>query len=137
MGGKPAGGERDFAGWLRRQLTRREMSAADLSRALGMGSGAVSEWLGRKRLPSPASCLRLADVFDADPDAVLALAGHLPTARPADPDDPVARVSALLRRVDLGRYGRAQQLEDQLRGWIRYDREHGANGNGAANGQSA
>lgn len=115
--------ERGIGAWIARQLERREWTAAELSRRLGVSSGRVSEWTTGKSRPTSASCLRLADVFDADPDEVLALAGHRVALAPIDPDEARGRVVALLRRVDLDRHGRAEQLETLLRGWIRYDRD--------------
>ena len=114
--------DRDIATWIRRQLERREWSPADLTRHLGVGTGRVSEWLSGKRRPSPASCLKLADVFDADPDVVLALAGHRP---PTPSSDPWREVKALLDRA-RPEPDRVLGLEGLLRGWIRFDREAAA-----------
>lgn len=85
--------------WIRHELAHREWSAADLARRLGVSSGRISEWSSGRYTPSPASCLRLAEVFAADPDQVLALAGH--RAAPPAPDDAKARLIALIQRVEM------------------------------------
>ena len=88
-----------IGGWIRQELAHRDWTAADLARRLGMSSGRVSEWSSGRYTPSPASCLRLADVFAADPDQVLALAGH--RAAPPAPDDAKARLIRLIERVEM------------------------------------
>jgi transcriptional regulator with XRE-family HTH domain len=120
--------DRDIASWLRRQLERREWSAADLARHAGIPSGRISEWLSRKRNPSSASCIRLADVFDADPDDVLALAGHRPASPHTRTQDPWRDVKALLDRA-RPEPDRVSGLEALVRGWLRFDRESAANPN--------
>ena len=91
---EPALGE-----WIRQELAHRGWNAADLARRLGMSSGRVSEWSSGRYTPSPASCLRLAEVFAADPDRVLALAGH--RAAPLAPDDAKARLIRLIERAPM------------------------------------
>ena len=85
--------------WIRHELAHRDWTAADLARRLGVSSGRISEWSSGRYTPSPASCLRLAEVFAADPDRVLALAGH--RAAPPAPEDAKARLIALIQRVDM------------------------------------
>lgn len=85
--------------WIRNELAHRDWTAADLARRLGMSSGRISEWSSGRYTPSPASCLRLAEVFAADPDQVLALAGH--RAAPPAPEDAKARLIALIQRVEM------------------------------------
>ena len=85
--------------WIRQELAHRDWSAADLARRLGVSSGRISEWSSGRYTPSPASCLRLAEVFAADPDQVLALAGH--RAAPPAPEDAKARLIALIQRVEM------------------------------------
>lgn len=89
----------DIPSWLRRQLTRREWSAADLARRLDVPSARVSEWISGKRRPNPQTCIRLADALGVDPDTVLAIAGHRIT--PAPLEDPKADLVALIQRADL------------------------------------
>jgi transcriptional regulator with XRE-family HTH domain len=113
--------ESDIAAWIGRQLERREWSAADLARRTGIGSGRISEWMTGKRRPSPASCLRLADVFVVDPDDVLALAGHREASSPLPADEPRTRIANLVRRVNLTP-DRAAGLEATLLAWIEFDR---------------
>jgi transcriptional regulator with XRE-family HTH domain len=115
----------DIGAWIRRQLTRRDWKAADLSRRMGVSPGRISEWINSERRPSPASCVKLADAFGAELDDVLALAGHRIAAEPLQPDDPKTRVIALIRRVRLTP-DRAAGLEATLQAWLALDH----NGNG-------
>jgi transcriptional regulator with XRE-family HTH domain len=85
--------------WIRHELAHRDWTAADLARRLGVSSGRISEWSSGRYTPSPASCLRLAEVFAADADRVLALAGH--RAAPPAPEDAKARLIALIQRVEM------------------------------------
>ena len=107
----------DLSTWIRRQMDRRGWKAADLSRQMGVGSGRISEWLNRQRRPSPESCIKLADVFGADPDDVLALAGHREPLEPLDIDDPKRRIIALIRKAPMTP-SQANGLEAMLRSWI-------------------
>ena len=109
--------DRDLASWIRRQLARNEWNAADLSRRLGMSPGRISEWLTGKRRPSTASCRRLADAFNVDPDYVLALAGHRVPDEPLPPDDPRSRIIALVKRVQMTPQ-QADGLEAMLIAWL-------------------
>lgn len=93
------GTESAIGAWIRNQLAHRDWSAADLSRRLGVSSGRISEWSSGRYTPSPASCLRLAEVFAADPDQVLALAGHRAVAPP--PEDAKTRLITLIQRVEM------------------------------------
>jgi transcriptional regulator with XRE-family HTH domain len=89
----------DIASWIKRQLARHEWAAVDLSRRTGISTGAISEWMTGKRVPSPQSCLRLADAFGVDADTVLAIAGH--RLAPVPPEDPKANLIAMISRADL------------------------------------
>lgn len=113
--------DQNIGAWIRRQMLRRGWTAAELARRMGVGSGRISEWIGGKRIPSSASCIRLADVFDADPDVVLTIAGHRVATEPLSPDDPHARVIALVKRVRLTP-DRLAGLEGTLLSWIEFDR---------------
>ncbi len=93
------GTESAIGAWIRDELAHRDWTAADLARRLGMSSGRISEWSSGRYTPSPASCLRLAEVFAADPDQVLARAGH--RAAPPAPEDAKARLIALIQRVEM------------------------------------
>ena len=88
-----------IGGWIRHELAHHGWTAADLARRLGVSSGRISEWSSGRYTPSPACCLRLAEVFAADPDRVLALAGH--RAAPPAPEDAKARLIALIQRVEM------------------------------------
>lgn len=86
-----------FVAWMRRELQRREWTQADLSRKLNVPSGSVSRWMHGQR-PQPYYCDLLADVFGADVDEVLTLAGHRPALLNDDPE--LAGLISLLRRVE-------------------------------------
>jgi transcriptional regulator with XRE-family HTH domain len=88
---------------------------------MGAAPARVSEWLAGKYLPSPASCLRLADALNVDADEVLALAGHREPTEPLAPDDPHTRIIALVKRVRLTP-DRSAGLEGTLISWIEFDR---------------
>jgi transcriptional regulator with XRE-family HTH domain len=109
-------------GWIRRQLARREWTAADLSRRTGVGTGRISEWMSGQRRPNPTSCIALAEAFGVDADDVLAIAGHRIPVEPVDPDDPRRRIDSLLRRVRLTP-DRARTIEAILQTYLETDRE--------------
>lgn len=126
-------GEERFGPWLRRQLERREgLTQTEFARRAGVSGGTVSDWLRGRRRPHADLADRIADALGADLDEVLALLGVRPREAPRSDDEARARVVALLGRVDLGRYGRAETLEDMLRGWIRFDREQRGDGDDGA-----
>ncbi len=111
-------GQNQIGRWIQLQLDRREWRAADLSRRIGVPNGNISRWVNGRRVPDPASCDLLADVFGADVDYVLMLAGH----RPPDFDDGVdperAGLIASLRRVELTP-DRAATLRALFEQWAR------------------
>ncbi|HKG29549.1 MAG TPA: helix-turn-helix transcriptional regulator [Thermomicrobiales bacterium] len=107
----------DFPSWLKRQLHRREWSAAELARRMGVSPARVSEWLAGKYLPNPASCLRLADALNVEPDDVLARAGHREPTEPLAPDDSRSRIIALVKRVQMTPQ-QADGLEAMLMAWL-------------------
>ena len=113
--------------WIQRQMRRRGWSAAELSRRMDVSSGRISEWTNGKRQPSSASCIRLADVFDVDPDVVLTLAGHRVATAPLPPDDTKSRIIDLVRRVNLSQ-SQAEGLEAMLTTWLELQRSGQANG---------
>jgi transcriptional regulator with XRE-family HTH domain len=119
--------DEDIGSWIRRQMVRREWSAADLSRRMGASSGRISEWMSGKRRPSPESCLRLADAFGVDPDVVLTLAGHRVATEPLPPDDTKSRIIDLVRRVNLSQ-SQAEGLEAMLTAWLELQRSGQING---------
>lgn len=110
-----------FPNWFREQLRRRDWNMSDFSRRSGFSTGVVGHWARGSRVPSPESCDRIADVLGVDVDTVLTLAGHRPAVEPLALDDPAARLSALLRRVELTP-DRAAGLEATIRAWIDFDR---------------
>jgi transcriptional regulator with XRE-family HTH domain len=111
--------------WIRQELAHRDWTAADLARRLGVCSGRISEWSSGRYTPSPASCLRLAEVFAADADRVLALAGH--RAAPPAPEDAKARLIRLIERVAMSPTQIAG-LEAMLTAWDEVGRMSSAEG---------
>jgi transcriptional regulator with XRE-family HTH domain len=114
------GADRDIGSWIRRQLLRRDWTAADLARRIDVSTGAISEWIAGKRRPSPASCLKLAEAFNVEPDDVLALAGHRLPTTPLRADDPRNRIIALIKRVHMTP-SQAAGLEAMLTAWLETD----------------
>lgn len=111
-----------FPIWLQRQLDRREWRAAELARRLDISPGVVSHWLNGQRLPSPASCDRIADVFGLPVDDVLTLAGHRPATEPIKPDDPRTEFIGLVKRVRWTPE-RVAMMRSILTGMVEYDRK--------------
>ena len=114
-------GESALVPWLERQLAAREWRQADLARGLGISTGMVSNWLTGQRRVSPYYCERIAALFGADVDYLLALAGHRPMDLSTDPDDPVEQLVTKLRRVRLTE-DRFDTLSDVLDGMLVRDR---------------
>jgi transcriptional regulator with XRE-family HTH domain len=114
---------RTFGGWLQYQLDRRDWSKADFANRLGVANGDVSRWVNNKRIPSPASCDRIADVLGVDVDVVLVQAGHRPPDIEVDPDSATARLMPLIEQIDWdSRPGRIEEMEAELRFMIDVDR---------------
>lgn len=116
----------DFATWLRRQMDRREWSAADLARKLGVGNSTVAMWLRRERVPSPQSVDRVADVLRVDVDNLLSIAGHRPRVFDIDPDSPEAKLLPYIRAIDWSKHDQELALiQRQLEFMAEVDRgEH-------------
>ena len=114
-------GESALVPWLERQLAAREWRQADLARGLGISTGMVSNWLTGQRRVSPYYCERIAALFGADVDYLLALAGHRPMVLSTDPDDPVEQLATKLRRIRLTE-DRFDTLSDILDGMLVRDR---------------
>ncbi len=113
---------KQFGPWLGRQLKRREWNQADLARAMNTSSGVVSNWIRGGRVPSPESCDRLADVFGADVDLVLTLAGHRPASLGFDPDDWASDIIGRAKRVDWEKPGRFATIDALMRLYLEEDR---------------
>lgn len=111
-----------FGRWLANQMDRREWTQADLARRLSASTGAVSMWLRGERVPSPASCDRIADVFGLPVDDVLTLAGHRPATEPIRPDDPRTEFIGLVKRVRWTPE-RVAMMRSILTGMAEYDRK--------------
>jgi hypothetical protein len=71
--------------------------------------------------------MRLADVFDVDPDVVLTIAGHRVATTPLPADDAKSRIIELVRRAPLTA-SQAGGLESMLTTWIELARDADANG---------
>lgn len=116
----------EFKAFIRSELRRRDWVQADLARRTGVPNGTRARWLNGSRRPSPESVLRIADALDADPDMLLALVGHREDSQPIDPDDPIGRIVALLKRIDLSDPARGDGLDAMLRAWADSDRRERA-----------
>lgn len=106
-----------FIPWVRQQLRRREWNDAEFARRLNTSSGTVSHWMTGKRQPSTRSCDRIADLFGANLDLVLTLAGHRVPDTPIQPDDPKKRLHDLIDRVRLTPT-QSRGLEAMLISWL-------------------
>lgn len=112
-----------FASWLAHELARREWNQATFAKRGGFSTGAVSMWIRGERVPDPASCEKIADVFHTDPDMVLVFAGHRPNLDDElAPGDPRTDLIALVRRVRWNpeREAAARAL---LEVWIKHGKE--------------
>ena len=61
-----------FGQWLNAQLKRRDWNQAEFARQTGSAPSRVNDWIRDVRMPSPASCERIADALRIDVDEVLA-----------------------------------------------------------------
>ena len=67
---------------------------------IGVSHSSVSLWMDGKRVPTPRSIEKIADVFvGVDRDMLLTLAGHRPPDTDFDPDSPAEQIAAMARRV--------------------------------------
>jgi transcriptional regulator with XRE-family HTH domain len=107
--------------WIEGELRSRDWRQADLARRARVSTTAVSDWVRGKKVPDPASCDLLSDIFHADLDFVLDLAGHRPPDSNDDPASPANRLSALLHRVQWNP-DREAVVEGIIRGFIDRDR---------------
>lgn len=113
----------DFGRWLRGQLARREMSMTAFASKIGVSHSSVSLWLDGKRVPTPRSIEKIADVFaGVDQDMLLTLAGHRPRDLDRDPEAPGEQIAALARRVEW-KGDRYETVRAMLHRWIELDRE--------------
>jgi transcriptional regulator with XRE-family HTH domain len=90
-----------LASWLRHELARRDWKYADLAERAGVSRASISRWVNGIELPESKNAVKLADALDANPDDVLAMAGHRVPLKPLSPDDPVSRLTRKLKRVKL------------------------------------
>lgn len=92
-----------FGEWLREQLGRKNLSQADLARAVGVVTSTTSHWVNNKRVPDPPACHAIAAALDIDSDIVLAMAGHRPLTIPLSRyrlDERLRRAERALRIVE-------------------------------------
>lgn len=119
----------DFPAWFRRQLDRREWNMSDFARRADISPSVVARWASGERVPSPASCDLISDVFGVNLDTVLLVAGHRPDPAPDDPPE-VADLVALLRRIRMDRRKEAM-IRANLLAILAFD-EHEAGGQSSA-----
>ena len=70
----------EFQYRLQKVIAERRMSAADLSRATGLSSCAISNYINGKYLPKQDKCYAIAQALDVDPGWLLT--GVEPTRQP-------------------------------------------------------
>lgn len=68
----------EIGAWLRAQRAPERMSQADLARLLGRSRSWLSSMEQGMFRPRAEDCLRLAAIFDVEPDEVLRRAGYSP-----------------------------------------------------------
>lgn len=82
--------------WLWARIAERDWTRADLARAAEIDPAQVTRWMNGKDRPSRESAMRLARLFDAHPNYVLALAGHEPMPDVGvDLSDPLVSFAAM------------------------------------------
>lgn len=89
-----------FGPWLRQELARRDMRQADLARKMKTSTGAVSDWVNGKTIPSPASIDLIADVLLVNVDELLTLAGHRPAIAQDELDRFHAKIDPYILKLD-------------------------------------
>lgn len=103
-----------FLEWLDAELTAREWSEGKLAQRAAISRSLISHVRHGRRAPSADFCIAIAKPLQADPVAVLRLAGVLPKAQ-GDTDDPaVAEMWSLCQRIP--EHKRAVVIE-ALRAW--------------------
>lgn len=100
-----------FLARLRRGLEKREMSQADLARALDVGEATVSEWFTRGRVPQGDVFLRLPGVLGVNGHWLLTGDGP---EEPADPGGDAYRAGATAVLDELEAF--REQAERRHRG---------------------
>lgn len=115
----------NFPLWLRQELDDREWTPMEFSRRLGVGHGTISMWLSGKRHPNPKSIKLVADALVIDEDVAMIAAGHKSPDPYLDPDNPTARLSPLIEKIDwTSRPGRLEEMENELRFMVEADRKN-------------
>jgi len=75
----------DLVQFIRDMMHRRRRLPSQLATDLGVSHPTVFRWLSGEDLPSPSSCLRLAEYTGVPAERVLAMAGHLPAVSQSAP----------------------------------------------------
>ncbi|RME79663.1 MAG: XRE family transcriptional regulator [Chloroflexi bacterium] len=101
--------------WLAQELQQRGWSHAELARRSGISRPFISQVLSGDAKPSVNFCRKVAAALDESPDKLLRLAGILPPAGPATPEDD----ATLQELVELARNLPPEQRKEALR-YIRY-----------------
>lgn len=77
----------DLGGFLKALMKRRRRLPSQLAADLGISHSTVLRWLSGDDLPSPQSCLRLANYAGLPVENVLAVAGHMPPVLRNEPSE--------------------------------------------------
>lgn len=64
-----------FRVWFAQRIIDNDLSVTALSHLLDVYDGVVEDWIAGRAVPSPAECIRLAELFEVPPATVLELAG--------------------------------------------------------------
>ena len=102
-------------------MQRRDMTPADFARRLEVGNSTVTMWVRGERIPTPASCRKIAAALDIADDVVLVAAGHRDPDYEVDPDSPPERFRAMMQRIRWTPE-RESLVEGMLRQMLEFDR---------------
>lgn len=118
-----------FRDWILVELNKRGMTQADLARASGVTSAAISRLLSEQRVPAPETCMGIARAFNLPPEDVYRRAGLLPDT--GEPDDLLTRIIANIaekldegRREELKNYAEYQLRRQEQKGEYRVDHQN-------------
>lgn len=85
---------RTLRDWILDQLAFHDWKQSELADRVGVSAAQVSRWISGENRPERDNCLKLAAVFDVEPNYVLSLAGHRPEIETMlDLDDPLVQFS--------------------------------------------
>jgi transcriptional regulator with XRE-family HTH domain len=73
--------------FLEKLMARRRRLPSQLASDIGVSHPTVGRWMSGEDVPSPASCLKLAEYSGVSVEEILSVSGHLPTITQAPTSD--------------------------------------------------